>query len=87
MRSITQHRVVNPEWYKCESRLYKPGMRVSFQCHQKWYKGEVLYRYYTVNHYQGSMRALPADYHNRRTAILCNDGRVRTTEHSLKILR
>jgi len=64
------HRAVNPNWEFINSKKYPPGRKVTIYTHGKFYEGEILYRYVTIN----------KRWRNLATAILCKDGKVRTAQ-------
>ena len=70
---MKMHNAHNKNWRIITSRKYIPGMRVTFQTHMRMYSGEILYRYATRN----------KCWENPATAILCKDGKVRTTQQVL----
>jgi hypothetical protein len=82
-----QHKARNEDWKKVKSRKYPLGTWVTWkdkhwtrskQLHdakvQKRYFGVVLYRYNTYN----------KGWLNPATAILCTDGKIRTTQATLE---
>jgi len=63
-----EHNAVNPCWERIYSQKYPPGKKVTFSTHGRHYSGKILYRYVTLN----------GEWRNPSTAILCEDGKVRT---------
>ena len=68
-----KHVARNKDWRFIDSRLYPPGTKVKWEKSGKLFEGVVLYRYATRNQ----------QWENGACAILCSDGKVRTSQKQL----